>query len=447
VPQQLLDTSQCGQLVDAIYLAGIPAELSHQMEMLQQATSLSQEEHYEQMFKLVELQDSLSDTEANLLRVITQQGELNRQQLADKSEELKQGMIQNLDETISSQINDVLTRQALIESICSAVNERLGTIKNPANVPIDSHWKTNSKLLQFAETAGLAATMLFTAMASGLVAAVAVGRTLAEKNVVPQEQFDHWVQQWKQQSAPQYKCIFLCDDCQHISGSEGEWRIHAVKHFNGLWKDTPCIICAFSKDNSLMLKGAWMEHTVRHVRAGHKFSQMNIRILTRSLDAHREYREPYTRTNYNIFPILQRNTKLVRKKSSENCDRKIEILSERQNQKQSTAIEGFISKAGDEIGPNFGWWRCSECNREINRLSHGDMICLDCGHAKCVACDDPFYSNLDLGKDWAKVFNESGNANDRLLTGSGDTAVETAGFMPKEIAIRQKQVDTRTCAD
>jgi len=43
-----------------------------------------------------------------------------------------------------------------------------------------------------------------------------------------------------------------------------------------------------------------------------------------------------------------------------------------------------------------GWWKCCNCNREVNKAAHGEEKCPDCGFNKCERCTDPFDRPSDL---------------------------------------------------
>jgi hypothetical protein len=249
---------------------------------------LSQEEHYELLFKLTELQDALRNTEAEILQAIKLQGGLHRQQHAEMTEELRVDIIhepfslmENQYETKFSPINDLPAEQAMVESIRSIVEQQLESIRNPPNVPLDSFGQTDSKQPQFAETAGLLATMLLTAMTSGFAAAVVVGRTLSGIEVVPRGTFDVWIQQWKEQKYCQYTCMLWFLDCWHISYCEEEWKRHTLDHFRGIPpKDIQCMTC---KTDIRMPWDAWMSHAARHIRAGHEFLPQQSQLLSYQL--------------------------------------------------------------------------------------------------------------------------------------------------------------------
>jgi hypothetical protein len=129
------------------------------MDMLKSVAGLSQEGHHELMFKLTELQDDLYNFEVKLLNVIELQGELSRQQFADKSEELRESMIKTQHEPESSQITDKLAKQAVVEMMLGTLDKQLEAIRNPPDFLLNAHSTAGSKSPTFTAIAGLVGTM------------------------------------------------------------------------------------------------------------------------------------------------------------------------------------------------------------------------------------------------------------------------------------------------
>jgi hypothetical protein len=243
---------------------------------------------------LTELRNRLCDTELRLRRLIELQGK----QIAEKSEELKEMMVQTQQKTDASGTSDLLGKYAMVALIRSTIQEQLNNIQNPPSSP----GKPTS-----VATAGLLAAMLITAITSGLTAAVVIGRKLSKENVVPRESFDLWLHQWKKRTSSPYECIFWFLDCGYISSREEDWKAHVMTHFQGtpppdsiscmtcrenrrytygLHMD-PCFgnVCTARNATTNMAWDAWMSHIAEHLRAGQKVSKDQILFLLHHLRA------------------------------------------------------------------------------------------------------------------------------------------------------------------
>jgi hypothetical protein len=98
------------------------------------------------------------------------------------------------------------------------------------------------------------------------------------------------------------------------------------------------------------------------------------------------------------------------------------------------------------MAPPFGdgWWKCCQCDREIEVAVHGDEKCPDCEHDKCEYCEDPF----DCPSDWADLSMTQSRSSGAIDNGAGpepgdegligdDTAVIWAAELEKVVEVLQ----------